>query len=144
MFLSDFQAVEAQERAEMVQKLESDTAYGRKVGEHIIELLDRIESHIKPRMVALVFKAYSESHVDSSMLHRLNSAIEKIPLFEVRNIRQFSDVTPEERFKISPTSLQAFLNSGLADISSGLGKLVYKPNDVCANFLAFDLDRVQS
>src|SRR5947208_15527036 len=56
-FLSNFQTVSAEDRTEMVRKLESDSAYGRKVGEHIIELLDRIESHLKPRMVALVFKA---------------------------------------------------------------------------------------
>ena len=76
-FLSSFQAVAAKDQTEMVRKLELDSAYGRKVGEHVIELLDRIESHLKPRMVALVFKAYASSNIDGSMLHRLNSSIER-------------------------------------------------------------------
>ena len=38
-FLSNFQTVSAEDRTKMVRKLESDASYGRKVGEHIIELL---------------------------------------------------------------------------------------------------------
>jgi hypothetical protein len=143
-FLSKFQAVAPQKRMEMVRKLESDSAYGRKVGEHVIELLDRIESHLKPPMVALVFKAYLASSIDGGMLHRLNNSIERIPLFEIPNIRRFNDASPEQRLKFNPTSLQAFVSAGLATVGSGYGALIYEPNDACAAFLALNLDRVQS
>ena len=142
-FLIDLQAVSYQERVAMVKKLESDPQYGRKVGEHIIELLDRIESHMKPRMVSLVFKAYSSSMIDGVMLHRLNNAIERIPVMEVKNIRKFSDASQENRNEFDPISRQAFVNAGLACVFSGFGALVYEPNDVCSSFLELELDRVQ-
>lgn len=141
-FLIDFQAVSYQERVAMVKKLESDPQYGRKVGEHIIELLDRIESHMKPRMVSLVFKAYSSSMIDAVMLHRLNNAIEGIPVMEVKNIRKFSDTSQKMEDEFDPISLQAFVNAGLANVFSGFGGLIYKPNDVCSSFLELELDRV--
>jgi hypothetical protein len=130
------------ERAEMVQRLESDPAYGRKVGEHLIELLDRIESRTKPEMVALVFKAYAASSIDAGMLHRLNNAIERIPHFEIPNVRKFRDIEPGDRLNFSATSLQALVHAGLATVGSGYGALVYEPNDVCSAFLHLDLDRV--
>ena len=141
-FLSQSQSMTAQERIEMVQKLESDPAYGRKVGEHLIELLDRIESQLKPEMLSLVFKAYAASEIDADMLHRLNNAIERIPHFEIPNIRVFNDMTPDDRLRFNASSLQAFVNAGLATLISGYGKLVYKPNEVCEKFLSIGLDKV--
>jgi len=143
-FLGNLQSIGAQERADMVQRLESDASYGRKVGEHVIELLDRIESHLKPRMVAAVFKAYAASRIDGDMLHRLNNSIERIPLFEIPNLRKFSDAPPKQRLDFNPSSLQAFMNAGLAVVGSGYGALVYKPSDVCSTFIDLDLDRCQS
>ena len=95
-------------------------------------------------MVALVFKAYSASSIDSGMLHRLNNSIERIPLFEIPSIRRFSDATREQRLEFNATSLQALVNAGLAIVGSGYGALVYEPNDVCAVFLALNLDLVRS
>ena len=95
-------------------------------------------------MVALVFKAYSASSIDSGMLHRLNNSIERIPLFEIPSIRRFSDATREQRLEFNATSLQALVNAGLAIVGSGYGALVYEPNDVCAAFLALNLDLVRS
>ena len=126
-------------------QLGQDIVVGKvEVGEHIIELLDRLESHLKPRMAAFVFKAYSASRIDGDMLHRLNHAIETIPLFEVQNVRKFNDASEKERLKFDPTSLQAFVNAGLAHVLSGFGALVYQPNNVCAMFLALDLDRIDN
>ncbi|NTU50716.1 MAG: hypothetical protein HGA87_07595 [Desulfobulbaceae bacterium] len=142
-FLVDFQAVSYQDRVAMVHKLESDPQYGRKVGEHIVELLDRIESHMKPRMVSLVFKAYSSSIIDGVMLHRLNNAIERIPVMEVKNIRTFRDSAPKMQKEFDPISLQAYVNSGLAEVCWAFNGLRYDPNDVCSSFLELELDRVQ-
>ena len=141
-FLGLSQSMSAQERAEMVQKLESDPAYGRKVGEHLIELLDRIESQMKPEMLSLVFKAYAASEVDADMLHRLNHAIERIPHFEIPNIRVFNDMAPDDRLNFNASSLQTFVNAGLATVGSGFGALVYQPNEVCEKFLSLGLDKV--
>ena len=144
LFLGNLQSISAQKRNDMVQRLESDSSYGRKVGEHVIELLDRIESQLKPQMVAAVFKAYAASLIDCDMLHRLNNSIERIPLFEIPNLRKFSDAPPKQRLNFNPSSQQAFVNAGLAVVGSGYGALVYEPNDVCSTFIELNLDRFQS
>jgi hypothetical protein len=54
-FLGPLDHLSPATRQEMVRKLEADPAYGRKVGEHLIELLDRVEAHLKPEMLASVF-----------------------------------------------------------------------------------------
>jgi hypothetical protein len=67
-FLTGLSDVAPDERREMVRRLEADPAYGRKIGEHIIELLDRIESHRKPSMLGAVFAAFAAREFDETML----------------------------------------------------------------------------
>lgn len=140
LFLGPLDKVPPQKRREMVERLESDPKYGRKVGEHLIELLDRIESHRKPQMVAAVFRAYAEGAIDAVMLHRLNYAIERLPSADVGAVREFRDQTPNERTKLSVVTLQSLMNAGLANAVSGFGSLVYEPNEVCEGFLQLNLD----
>jgi hypothetical protein len=53
-FLGPLANTPVAERLAMVKKLEADPAFGRRVGEHLMELIDRIESHRKPRMLARI------------------------------------------------------------------------------------------
>jgi hypothetical protein len=140
-FLADLSLIPAPLRLRMVERLERDPAYAQKVGEHVIELLDRIESHKKPGMVARVFRAYAEGRIDREMLQRLHFAIERVPLFELPHLRQFGEaLTPADRLKLSRVSLEAFVASGLSTVASGYGALAYDPTPVCDAFLDLRLD----
>jgi hypothetical protein len=142
-FLGPLQKIDPQLRREVIEDLESDPVYGRRVGEHLIELLDRIDSHLKPEMLARTFKAYAEGEIDADMFHRLNYAIERLPWFEVPDIRRFYEMPPPERFAtMNKNTLSDFASAGLATPASAYGGIAYEPNSVCEAFLRLDLDRV--
>ncbi len=105
-----------EERQELIARLEGDPKYGRKVGEHLVDLIDRIESHRKPAMVARVFKAYLRG--------------------------EFCEAAPQER-DAPIVTLQSFQAAGLLNAASGWGALVYEPNEVTAAFLGLGLDRTE-
>ena len=50
-FVASLAEVPADQRRAMIGKLEADPAYQRKVGTHLVELLDRVDSHRKPIMI---------------------------------------------------------------------------------------------
>jgi hypothetical protein len=62
------------QRDDMVSRIEADPEYGRRVGSHVIELLDHVDSHRKPMMLATVFAAYAIGEIDVHVLNRLNAA----------------------------------------------------------------------
>jgi hypothetical protein len=131
-----------EERQALIARLEGDPKYGRKVGEHLVDLIDRIESHRKPAMVARVFKAYLRGEVDADMLHRLCGAVERVPGYEIPRLRPFCEAAPQER-DAPIVTLQSFQAAGLLNAASGWGALVYEPNEVTAAFLGLGLDRTE-
>jgi hypothetical protein len=139
--LGPFASVPSEARQEMVQRLERDPQYGRRVGEHLIELIDRIEMTRKPKMISAVFLAYLQSRIDATMLHRLNYAVERIPVHEITALREFCDKKPEERDS-SVLTLQTLQVAGLLNSQSAWGGLVYEPNEVAGQFLRLELDRL--
>lgn len=139
-FLMGMASISKWEREDMVSRLEKDTAYRRRVATHLVELLDRIDSHRKPAMIAAVFTAFAKQEIDAATLNRLLAAIESLPSFEVETVRRFNNASPEERSDISVESLQALANAGLAAPQSAWGGLVYQPNQTCSVFVSLNLD----
>lgn len=132
----------ADERRKMLEQLESDPDYGRKVGEHLIEILDKVDSKRKPEMVGKVFTALALGQIDRRALQRLIEAIDRLPTAEINTVRRFlkSENNPPERARLDEESLQALLNAGLATPLSAFSGLAYKPNQTCSLFVELALD----
>lgn len=139
-FLSAIQDVPTGERQKMVARLEADPAFGRKVGEHILELLIRVEGKQKPKMLAQAFAAYAKEKIDSRTLLRLNHAIEYLPSSELSNIRPFYNRPPETPFEFDAYTGQALTTAGLAEIDAGFGGVSYAKTELCKIFLELNLD----
>jgi hypothetical protein len=144
-FFAGLDSVSNEDRREMVKRLEEEPSYGRLVGEHLIELLDSVESHRKPSMVSAVFAAYANRTIDVLMLNRLIYAIEQLPIFQIDKVRLFKESSVRETEASGDSdwiSIHALLNAGLADAQTGYGVgIVHRPNATCNAFLALDLDR---
>ena len=56
-FLAGLNDVTFEKRIQMIIRLEQDTKFSQSVGEHILEILERVESHRKPIIIARVFAA---------------------------------------------------------------------------------------
>ena len=131
------------ERAKMVRRLEADPAYKRKVGMHLIELLDRVDSYRKPLMIGYVFEACLSGRIEVMQLHRLNAAIERLPSHDIDVVREVVRVLADNRLdlaQINDESKQAMINAGLAFIESGYGGGGFKVTATCSLFVQLDLD----
>jgi hypothetical protein len=143
-FLESLSEIPPAERAKMVRRLEADPSYSRKVGLHLIELLDGLDSHRKPGMVGLCFTAFAQERIDRMQLQRLIAAIERLPTAEIDSVRKFlnSKNNPPERDRLHPESVQALVNAGLARSTSGPmgGKVTYIATATCGIFVNLNLD----
>jgi len=145
-FLEPLAEVPADLRRDMIGRLESDTNYRRKVGEHLIEVLDRLDSHRKPRITGEIFAAFARKQIERVMLERLINAVDRLPAIEFDSVRTFvnTNTNQPERDKIDPESIQAMVNAGL--VSSGVaspigaGRTTYRANVTCQKFVELNLD----
>ncbi len=140
-FLTSLSEISTVDRESMINRLDQEASFRSQVGDRIIELLDRIDSYSKPEMLARSFRAYAKQSIDGSMLNRLSHAIQQLPHFEISTVRTFHDATLEQRMEISVESLGALTAAGLANPTSGFGRLVYEPSEVCKAFVKLNIDR---
>lgn len=142
-FLHELKSIPSKERQGMVEKLEGDSGYGRNAGEHLIEILERLDAHRKPEMTAIVFAAYVAGRIDIKTFHRLNNAIDKLPFYEIDSVRQIHTLSEDGRLDDAKgIDYHALENAGLMHVLSGYGGLVYRPSDLCQVFVDLDLDRM--
>jgi hypothetical protein len=141
-FVASLAEVPAARRRAMIGKLEADPAYKRKVGTHLVELLDRVDSHRKPIMIGEVFAAYLRGQIETTMFQRLLGAIERLSMIDIDAVRAFLGSPDPDLGAITRESIQALTNAGLTWASTGPigGRIGYTPNEICRMFVALDLD----
>ena len=139
-FLFTLAQVDKVDLQSMAYRLENEESFRGKVGERIVELLDKADSVHKPEMLGKAFAAYARRSIDAEMLNRLHHAIQQLPHFEQKIVRRFHDATPEERTKMSGDSLNALAVAGLARPLSAWDAIVFEPSDVCRAFVSLNLD----
>lgn len=139
-FLAGLNDVTFEKRIQMIIRLEQDTKFSQSVGEHILEVLERVESHRKPIIIARVFAAYAKKEIDTVTLLRLNSAIERLPSFEIENLRPFHNRSKEAPFLADEYTIIAFLGAGFAFSGSGVGGTWHNATDLCKVFIKLGLD----
>lgn len=149
IFLRNLASVGAGDRRAMVNRLSSDTDFNADVGEHLVELLDRVDGQRKPAMLGAVFAAFARGEINVKMLRRLNNAIERLPIVEIGTVRSLAnashvvgETSRENAEDLEGVSLQALLSAGLAVINSGYGGSVYSLNPVGDKFIELNLDNL--
>lgn len=140
-FLTSLSDLSTKERQSMLDRLDNEDSFRGEIGDRLIEILDRVDSHSKPEMIALAFRAYATDEINFDMLSRLNVAVERLPHYEINQVRPFFDASREERHSFNELTLNAFVNAGLATQSSAWDAIVYKPTAVCEAFVQLQLDR---
>jgi hypothetical protein len=137
-FLVGFRGISDWERRDMVSRLEADSDYGRRVGEHLTELLDRIETVKKPLMLARVFRAYANKEIDATMLHRLCSSIERLPAFELGHVTRFR-YAPTGQSGLPLESIANLQMAGLVEVGMTASGMYFSPNTVAETFVTLEL-----
>lgn len=145
-FLSSLNEIPAEDRRDMVRKLEADAAYGRRVGEHLTEIIERIDSQRKPHMVAKVFSAYVQGTIDAATLHYLNHSIERIPFFLISEVRYIIEVLQSKGKRpplYSPMAILELERAGMVVNEQHWGGSGFTPTEIGEKFLHLNLDRTR-
>jgi hypothetical protein len=150
IFLHAISAIPAPERRAMVERLAADPDLDENVGEHLIELLDRVDGRRKPAMIGAVFTAFAFEEISVRTLRRLNSAILDLAASEIGAVRLLdaynksrSEPAQEKGQPPERESMQAIANAGLAEPVSLAGGIWYTLNETGAAYLTLELDRIK-
>ncbi len=139
-FLDRLSELTKEERDTMVDKLNEDGKFAGRVGDAIIEILDRLESERKPGIAARCFAAYARGQIDYIQLRRLLVAIERLPSFDIASVRAFAGLTIKERTTADQYLLISIVNAGFGQNNGGWDGGVIVPTRLCDLFLQLDLD----
>jgi hypothetical protein len=141
-FLHKLAELPENDRRKMVDRLNSEEEYRNRVGERLIEILDRVESHRKPEIIAKIFCAYVQNKIAFSMLRKFIFSVERIPYYEIENLREFQHKCSEKAQDISNyIDVDLLVSSGFASPISAWDGMQYKPTKLCQAFLSLDFDR---
>ncbi|WP_082091346.1 hypothetical protein [Paracidovorax citrulli] len=134
-FLVRLSEVPQAERIAMTERLNGDDKFAGRAGAVVIEMLDRMESDIKPELAAKSFGAYARGVISFEELRRLLVALERIPSFDICRLDEFSRTTVENPLKYDEALLLSFVNAGLAQNNGGFDGGVIIPTDLCKKFV---------
>ena len=139
-FLRPFADVPLRHREAMIEKLEKDPGFERRVGEGFLGLVERLESSDKATFAGRAFAAFCRGLLDSSTLKRLLTAIERVPLSDFSRLEAFRETGETEA-----VTLQEFMAAGLAILHHGMVTVHYIPNGpLCDAMLRHVLTRPSS
>lgn len=109
-FLIKLDEISLEKRKDFVTKMTEDDKHSRKVGEHLMIILDRMDDMNKPSILAKVLAAFIEEKIDYEMFLRLSSVIDKAFLPDLIKLDQYLKLTG---YSITTTSL---VNLGLVNL----------------------------
>jgi hypothetical protein len=107
-------------------------------GENLVLLLDRLDHMGKAAMVGKAFRAYCIGAIDRQMLGRLTTAIDRILLIDLPQLRRF--YLEWETSSFDWEIQQNFINAGLAMSQSAMGGSHAMPIATCRAFIEHVLD----
>jgi hypothetical protein len=93
-------------------------------------------------MTAKVFSAYVAGTIDALSLHRLNYAVERIPFFEIDNVRGILNMLKGKTLAADEATLHAMVNAGLLSTVSAWSGISYEATALCQLFIDLDLDKI--
>ncbi|SDO94925.1 hypothetical protein [Desulforhopalus singaporensis] len=130
------------DRKKMIDRLNSKKEFRNKVGERLVEILSRIESHKKPTIIGKIFCSYINEQIDFLVLRKLLFAVERIPYYEISNLREFQSKSKENSQNIYDyIDIDLLVSSGFASPISAWDGMLYKPTKLCNIFLDLEFDK---
>lgn len=115
-FLYELNRISLQNRDDFVAKIQNDPKHEKKVGEHLIILLERLDDMEKPKIIAKIFAEYIEDKIDFEMFLRLSSAVDRTLVSDLNRLKEFKTM---QNYSYSAISLENVGLVYLAVISGG-------------------------
>ncbi len=91
IFLFHLQDVPAEKRAKLVEKINKSSRFQSKIGETVFEILDRIESEGKPKVIGKLFAAVLNQDLDYLDFLRLSHIVQNQFYFDLVELKNHTD-----------------------------------------------------
>ena len=133
-FIYKLSELDTQERVRMLDKLNEDDKYAGKVGDAIIEIIDKVDSDIKPEIAAKFFIAYTKDLLSYNEFRHCIFSLEKVASFDIDKLPSFLE---DQNFaeKYGESVLLGFVNAGLGVNNGGLDGGWIIPTKLCKSFV---------
>ncbi|AKZ20101.1 hypothetical protein [Francisella tularensis] len=141
-FLSQLADIPIEERKDIVDELNSSDKFANKLGEALIEIIDKLESSKKPELVAKCFIAFASKKISYVELRHMLYALERIPSFNIDVLKKFSTASNsnfEPSRSIDESTLLTFVNAGLGQNNGGFDGGIILPTKLCKLFISSEV-----
>lgn len=135
-FLKSFSELTAEERRDLVARLDRDEAFGHYAGERLLDLLSRLDDERKPELIAKALKRYAAGRVSASQLQRVYYAVERLHLCDLDELEKFCQAEGKPRLTDGDPVSVNFISAGLAYVASGYGAGGVHPTETAKVMLA--------
>ncbi len=112
-FIKETGQISHKKRDEFKKRLNSDKKYSKRVGDHLIIILDRLDHLTKAELLAKTFCAFVDGKINYQDFLRLSSSIEKAFIDDLTNISEYYKRNLQE---VDENILQNLYQCGLVGI----------------------------
>ncbi len=112
-FLFSLNKITSKERTDFKEKMAKDIKFKKKVGEHLLLILDRLDDMDKPHLVANAFGAFEKGLIGYEEFQRLASAIDKTFFPDLITFNANKDYKP-----LSSNTILSLVNSGILELEA--------------------------
>lgn len=88
-FFYELDQISFQKRIDFVAEIQNNPKQEKKVGEHLLILLERIDDMNKPQLLAKIFAAFIEEKIDFEMFVRLASTVDRSLVSDLIMLKEF-------------------------------------------------------
>ena len=100
-FLYELKDIPQEIRLNKIKEINSSKKYQSKVGEMIFELLDKVESDEKPKIIGKLFKGVIEEKIDFETYLRLAHIVKQLFYFDLKKLKDTTDDLLQIKSKIN-------------------------------------------
>ena len=88
-FLKELNTLSNEEKSEMKNRINNEEKFGKKVGENLLEVINKIDNNDKPKIIAKIFKSYINQEIDFQYFLKFSQIVNKSYLPELLNLTEF-------------------------------------------------------
>jgi len=136
-FLKETQKLEQEKKEKFIKKIEADKEYSNRVGNHLINILDRYDHLTKADYLAKLFCAYIDERINYQDFLRLSSSIEKsfiddltnLDFYYNRNLESVDEYILQNLYQCGLVSLQFNMIRTMVADQPGVLSAIYVRNN---------------
>jgi len=88
-FFNELGQISDEQKEKMKLRIQNDLEYQNKVGDHLLEVINKIDDSDKPKLIAKLFRAYIDEKIDLQKFFKYSQIINKSFLPDLLSIKKY-------------------------------------------------------